>query len=186
MSFTADNISIRKASVDDAVLISVLASTTFYEAYFEQDESSNLAGYIHESFDIETVQAEIEDPRSTFFLIFLGGKAVGYARLIDDSTTDGVADNRVVELKRIYILERVWRTGIGDTLLMHCVKTVRDKGFAVIWLGVWEENRRARNVCAVARLRGFQAVLKQRHARDAHQEQRHEARAEHGQPSARR
>ena len=148
MSFTADNISIRKASVDDAVLISVLASTTFYEAYFEQDESSNLAGYIHESFDIETVQAEIEDPRSTFFLIFLGGKAVGYARLIDDSTTDGVADDRVVELKRIYILERLWGAGIGDRLLVRCIETARKRGFQTIWLGVWEENQRAQRFYA--------------------------------------
>ena len=148
MSLTADNISIRKASVDNAVLISVLASTTFYEAYFEQDESSNLAGYINESFDIETVRAEIKDPQSTFFLIFLDGKAVGYARLIDDSMTDGVADDRVVELKRIYILERVWGTGTGEALLTHCIEIARNRGFNAIWLGVWEENQRAQKFYA--------------------------------------
>ena len=148
MSVTADNISIRKASVNDAVLISVLASTTFYEAYFEQDESSNLAGYIHESFDLATVRAEIADPQSTFFLIFFEGKAVGYARLIDGSTTEGVTAGRVIELKRIYILERVWGTGIGETLLMHCVETARNRGFATIWLGVWEENQRAQKFYA--------------------------------------
>ena len=143
MSHLAENISIRRATVDDAVLISVLASTTFYEAYFEQDESANLAGYIHESFEIKTIRSEIEDPRSTFFLIFLDGKVVGYAKLIDDSTTDGVADGRVVELKRIYLVERVWGTGIGDKLVTYCIETAKNRGFAAIWLGVWEENTRA-------------------------------------------
>ena len=148
MNAPAENISIRPATIDDAVLISVLASTTFYEAYFEQDESANLAGYIHESFDIETVRAEIEDARSTFFLMFHRTKAVGYARLIDDSTTDTVAEGRVIELKRIYILERVWGTGIGDKLLVHCIETARNRGFVAIWLGVWEENLRAQRFYA--------------------------------------
>ena len=148
MGDDAENISIRPATADDIVLISVLASTTFYEAYFEQDESSNLSGYINESFDMATVRDEIEDSQSTFFLIFLDGKAVGYARLIDDSTTDCVGDGRVIELKRIYILERCWGTGIGDRLLGHCIETARNRSFKTIWLGVWEENQRAQKFYA--------------------------------------
>ena len=148
MGDDAENISIRPATADDIVIISVLASTTFYEAYFEQDESSNLAGYINESFDMATVRDEIDDSQSTFFLIFLDGKAVGYARLIDDSTTPGVVNGRVVELKRIYILERVWGTGTGEALLTHCIEIARNRGFNAIWLGVWEENQRAQKFYA--------------------------------------
>jgi len=137
-------ISIRRATADDTVLISVLAAATFYEAYFEQDESANLAGYINEAFSPTAIAAEIADPASTFFIIFQNGMAVGYARLIDGSRTDGVADGRVVELKRLYILERMWGKGVGGTLLEYCIRVAAAHGYNSIWLGVWEENPRAR------------------------------------------
>ena len=138
------DISIRKADRDDAVLISVLATTTFYEAYCRQDESRNLAGYIAESFAVSTIIDEIEDPTSTFLIASIDGKAVGYARLVDYSTTDGISGQRVIELKRLYILERLWGTGAGEALLTNCVEIAAEREFDTIWLGVWEENQRAR------------------------------------------
>ena len=148
MKTVNDKILIRRATAADATLIAVLASTTFYEAYFEQDESANLARYIAESFDIETIAAELADPRSTFFIISLNEKAVGYARLIAGSTTDGVSAGGVIELKRIYILERLWGKSVGEALLDHCIGAAVERGFAVIWLGVWDENLRAQRFYA--------------------------------------
>jgi ribosomal protein S18 acetylase RimI-like enzyme len=140
-----ERITIRQAGPDDAVLVSVLASTTFYEAYSAQDESANLAAYIHNSFNIETVRSEIDDPNSTFLLVFLERKAVGYVRLIEDSRVDGVEGGSVIELRRIYILERAWNTGIGKALLDHCIGFAQLRKFDALWLGVWEENVRARS-----------------------------------------
>jgi diamine N-acetyltransferase len=136
------NIAIRRASPDDNVLISVLASTTFYEAYFEQDDPGDLASYIHESFEIARLDAEIADPASHFYLILRHEKAVGYAKLIIGSTHSSITSPNPVELKRIYLLERVWGTGLGDILLEHCVGTAKQLGAGSIWLGVWEENQR--------------------------------------------
>lgn len=136
-------ITIRNAGESDAALISVLASTTFYEAYFEQDESANLAGYICESFRLETLREELVDPEAKFFLIDMDGKAVGYAKLIAGSRIDSIKQESVIELKRFYILERVWKTGVSRTLLEYCIAGAKTDGFDAIWLGVWEENRRA-------------------------------------------
>jgi len=143
MNLETERLNIREAGEGDAVLLSILASTTFHEAYFEQDESANLARYVNESFAIEAVQAEIAEPGSLFFIVFAKGKAVGYARLIEDSRLDCVQGERVVELKRLYILERVRRTGIGRLLMEHCLGEASRRGFDVLWLGVWEENARA-------------------------------------------
>jgi len=136
-------LSIRKANDADAVLISVLASTTFYEAYFEQDESRNLARYIHESFDVGTVLAELADPNTTFHIIFVNGMAAGYARMIAESIGDGVTGERVVEVRRFYIVERYWRGGVGTHLLEHCINEAKRQSFEVIWLAAWEQNARA-------------------------------------------
>ena len=33
--------------------------------------------------------------------------------------------------------------GLGALLLKHCLEAAKSKGFKTLWLGVWEENRRA-------------------------------------------
>lgn len=144
MNNTSANIEIRLADALDARLISVLATTTFYEAYFEQDAPHDLAGYIGESFDLDKIKHELADPHSTFFIVLRREKAVGYAKLIADSRDPSITTARTIELKRIYILERVWRKGVGESLLEHCLKTAKQLGNESIWLGVWERNERAR------------------------------------------
>ena len=137
------DLTIRKADEGDVVLLSVLASTTFYEAYFEQDESHNLAAYIYRSFEPEHLRTEFDDPSSTFFIAEVNGRAVGYARLIAGSTAESVTGDAIIELKRFYVLERLWKAGVGRQLLEHCLRYSRQNGFDTLWLGVWEENIRA-------------------------------------------
>jgi diamine N-acetyltransferase len=143
MNDFAGKIKIRRAAAADAQLVSVLGTVTFYEAYFEQDDPHNLAEYIRESFAAEKVRAEIEDENTLFFIIFLDGRAVGYAKMRTDSEHECVNNETAVELQRIYIVERVFGKGVGERLLNHCLETAKSKGFETLWLGVWEENRRA-------------------------------------------
>ncbi len=139
------DIEIRQANADDVHLLSVLSSTTFYEAYFEQDDPHNLSGYITASFDIESVAEQLADPASTFFIAYYLGHAVGYAKLDAASRDPRVQTDRTLELKRLYALERVWGKGVGEALLVHCEQFAMDTGYASIWLGVWQENRRGQS-----------------------------------------
>ncbi len=144
MIFKAEHIDIKQADSTDARLIAVLATTTFYEAYFEQDTPHDLAAYIGESFNFDTIGNELADPNSSFFIVFRDEKAVGYAKLIGGSRDPSITTAKTIELKRIYVLERVWRKGVGETLLEHCMSTAKQLGNDSIWLGVWERNARAR------------------------------------------
>jgi GNAT superfamily N-acetyltransferase len=137
-----NKITIRRARADDAALIAVLASVTFYEAYFEQDTPEALAGYIVESFPPELIKAELDNPNITYFIGFIDGYAVGYAKLREDSSGPGVTSGKAVELQRIYVVERFWKKGAGKLLLDHVSGAAREKGFDTLWLGVWEQNER--------------------------------------------
>lgn len=143
MNEGARKIEIRRARAADAKLVSLLGAVTFFEAYFEQDDPADLANYIHESFEPEKIRAEIADKNAAFFIIFLDRHAVGYAKLREDSKVDCVKNETAVELQRIYLVERVFGKGIGEILLNHCLETAKQKGFETLWLGVWEENKRA-------------------------------------------
>ena len=148
MKITAQNIAIKPASTADAKLICVLGAVSFYEAYFEQDDAHDLANYIHESFELEKIRAEIEDQNAAFFIIYADEKAVGYAKLREGSKVDCIKSENSIELQRIYVIERVYGTGIGESLLKHCLETARQRGFETLWLGVWEENTRAQKFYA--------------------------------------
>ena len=143
---------IRKATRADVVLLSALSTVTFYEAYFEQDDPHDLANYLNENFSIETIEDELV--HSTFFIAFRNGKAVGYAKLRDGDPHEAVKGN-AIELHRIYLIERVWGTGIGDLLLDRCIAEARSMDKDILWLGVWEENRRG---ISFYRKRGFERV----------------------------
>lgn len=136
-------IAIRRADRDDANLIAVLGSATFYEAYFEQDIPSALANYILESFSPEQIAAEMAEPGSEFLLIFLKEKAVGYAKLRGAAAPPGVASANAIEMQRIYVVERVWGSGAAEMLLKSVLDRAGERGFDTLWLGVWTENKRA-------------------------------------------
>ena len=141
-------IEIRTAIGADAKLIRVLGTVTFFEAYFEQDDPHDLANYIHESFDMEKIRAEIADTNAAFFIIYLDNHAVGYAKLRENSEVECIKTENSIELQRIYIVERVFGKGIGAQLLEHCLETAKARGFETLWLGVWEENKRAQKFYA--------------------------------------
>lgn len=145
MALSSDNFHIKQAVASDARLISALASTTFYEAYFEQDESKDLAEYIYESFNPDAVTAELNDPKADFYILSIDNVAAGYAKLLSDSSHPSLISVNPIELKRIYIVERCWGKGWGEVLLNHCLGLAKDKGFDSLWLGVWEQNERGRH-----------------------------------------
>jgi ribosomal protein S18 acetylase RimI-like enzyme len=148
---------IRLAAAADANLLSVLAAATFYEAYFEQDNSENLAGYIIDAFNIPQMETELNDPNATFFIAELNDRAVGYAKLREGTTAEGVEHEKGIEINRIYVLEKVQGKKVGLSLIEKCFEAAIEKGFEIIWLGVWEENLKAQRFYAKL---GFEKVGK--------------------------
>lgn len=134
------NLSIRQADVSDLKIICALGITTFYEAYFEQDDPRDLADYVLENFSTEQIEREFNDENSTFFLADLNGKAVGYAKLRENSAADCLKGVEAIELQRVYILEKAKGKGVGAALMRRCFGAARAKGYKTIWLGVWEQN----------------------------------------------
>ena len=75
------------------------------------------------------------------------GAIVGFALLTRGSTEPCIGHLKdTVELQRIYIDTRVQGKGIGKLLAMSMEEKAKEQKFKYIWLGVWEENHRARIV----------------------------------------
>lgn len=135
-------VSIRKAEANDLRLLSALATVSFYEAYFEQDDPHGLSDYLYENFAPRVLASELASEDSFFFIALWRGHAVGYAKLRDGDPHGSVTKRNAVELQRIYLVERVWGMGIGEVLLRYCLNEAKAMGGEALWLGVWEENQR--------------------------------------------
>jgi ribosomal protein S18 acetylase RimI-like enzyme len=134
------NLTIRRTTISDVSLISALGITTCYEAYFELDPSKDLAEYCVNFFSLEQITAEFEDKNSTFLIAELNGKAVGYAKLREGKNIECLKDKNVIEVQRIYILEKMKGKNLGKTLMKKCFEIGKEKGREIIWLGVWDKN----------------------------------------------
>lgn len=137
------NVTIRRGTRADAVLLSELGARTFSETFAADNTPEDLAAYVATSFNVQQLTAQLEDPASTFLIAEVNGNAAGYARLHDGEPVKGVEGAKPVELVRLYVLREWLGRGIGEQLMLACLDEAREAGYETIWLGVWERNARA-------------------------------------------
>jgi ribosomal protein S18 acetylase RimI-like enzyme len=138
-----NELKIRRATKADTNLISVLAIAANYDAYFQLDSSHELTDYCLRTFNPETIEAELENPKLTYLVAEVGGKAVGFALIREGKKTGCLKGRKAIEIQRIYVIEPMKGKGIGTALIEKCCEIGREKGYETIWLGVWEKNVRA-------------------------------------------
>ncbi len=98
---------------------------------------------------------ELADPRSTFLLAQMNGRAIGYAKLRAGDAPACVDGPRPIELERIYVDQNALGRGVGAALIRACLDEARQADYGAVWLGVWERNARAQ---AFYRKWGFRDV----------------------------
>jgi diamine N-acetyltransferase len=138
------DLTIRYANLDDASLLAELGARTFSEAFAAENTSEDLAAYLASSFNLRQQTAELSDPAITCLLAEIDGVAAGYAQLRAGEPAAGIKGARPVELVRLYVSREWLGRGVGEALMRACLDEARQAGHETIWLGVWEQNGRAR------------------------------------------
>jgi ribosomal protein S18 acetylase RimI-like enzyme len=137
------NISIRRATDADAVLLAELGARTFRETFADSTKHEDMDAYLSASFGEERQAAELADAASIFFVAETGGAACGFAKLHAGEAEACVKGQKPVELARIYVGREWFGRGVGAALMRACVEEARRVGHLTMWLGVWEHNARA-------------------------------------------
>ncbi len=134
---------LRKANLSDLPELLVLARTSFVQAFTAGNKLENVQAYLDEAFTETKLTQEMQEPASTFIVASLDGELVGYTKLNFSAAQADVQDPASVEVARLYTLEKVWGTGLGQQLLDAAIDFGRQEGKTWLWLGVWEHNARA-------------------------------------------
>lgn len=68
----------------------------------------------------------------------------GYLKLnFDSAQTENVLNKQAFEIERIYLLKEYQNKGLGTELFEAAIQIGKEKGYRMLWLGVWEKNRSA-------------------------------------------
>ncbi len=136
-------ITTRYATIADAELIADMSRQTFYETFASQNTDEDINKFMNEQFTKEALMKEAVADDAIFFLAYDGEEPVGYARMREGEKRPEFAGKASIEIARIYAVQSSIGKGVGKALMEICLNAAAAKNKEVIWLGVWEKNRRA-------------------------------------------
>lgn len=136
-------VTLRKCGPADLEALRRIARETYDETFRSMNRPEVMDAYLEEAFAPARLAAELANPASEFWFLFLGGDLVGYLKVNDAPAQSDLNDPRTLEVERIYVRRAYKGKGLGTTLLRHAEALARARGKAAIWLGVWEKNAAA-------------------------------------------
>lgn len=141
----APELNIIRATENDAGLLSDLSNVTFIETFRGTCPDDDLMFFLDKCFNPTTISNELSDPDDLYYIVYSDGFPAGYMRLKEDyNEFPYMKKYKALQLKRIYVLEEFQGKKIGKELLNYALQIAADKDYEVLWLGVWEDNEKAK------------------------------------------
>jgi ribosomal protein S18 acetylase RimI-like enzyme len=134
---------IRRASLADVEIVAELGSRTFQDSYGSDNDPGTMKHYLASSFSPEQIASELAAPTAIFLLVCRGSYTIGYAKLDVENFPDCVSGPKPIRLVRMYMEQGYIGNGYGAALMKSCLEESCRAGYKTIWLGVWEQNKRA-------------------------------------------
>ena len=139
-----EQVIIRAIGIHDAVALQKIARATFSEMFADYNSADNLKKYLDEKFTIEKLSEELSHPHSTFYFAQIGEEIVGYLKTNTGDAQTELKDLNAFEIERIYVLHAFHGKKVGQQLIDKALEEARKTTCSYVWLGVWEENHRAK------------------------------------------
>lgn len=141
-----NDLHIKRATAEDAGLISHLSKITFEDTFRGTCTDEDLQGFVDHVFSPGAVLNELKDENDLYFIAWYNNVAAGYMRLKEDyNDYPAIKKYKALELKRIYVLKEYQSKKIGAALMAHALQLAEEKNYEVLWLGVWEHNYKAQS-----------------------------------------
>jgi ribosomal protein S18 acetylase RimI-like enzyme len=134
---------IRTATVSDLLVLQKIGRQTFTETFAAVNSPENLARYLEKSFSLDKLNVELSTTASAFYFAEDDGHVIGYLKINVGKTQTELKDELALEIERIYVLEQYHGKKVGQLLYEKAIEVAEKMGKKYVWLGVWEENKRA-------------------------------------------
>ncbi|KAI9719707.1 MAG: Nuclear actin-protein involved in chromatin remodeling [Chrysothrix sp. TS-e1954] len=167
LTMTKANIQVRPALPTDAPSISQLGSTVFRSTFSHSVPAAQMNAYLSEAYTPSAISAALANPNMHIFVAYTPAPTIstpnspasqppntdadaeilGFAHLTlntSESCVSQYVPAGLIELQRLYISESAQGTGVGTALVTRAQEWALGRGLRWMWLGVWEENPKAR------------------------------------------
>lgn len=138
---------LREATLQDAWLIADLSRQTFSETFADDNDPADMRLFLEEQFTRGRLAMEVGAQGNTFLLAEREGGVAGYAKIrrapLPPGSDGPGGDRAALEIARLYAVQAAIGTGVGAFLMQACLDRAAAAGLPLVWLGVWEHNRRA-------------------------------------------
>ena len=139
----AENIQIKKISLNELHQLQKIGRQTFYETFSEVNSEENMKDYLEKGFSSEKLTAELTDSNSEFYFATLNDEVIGYLKINFGTSQTELKDDKALEIERIYVSKEFHGKKVGQLLYDKAIEIAKQKNSDYVWLGVWEENLRA-------------------------------------------
>ena len=136
-------ISIQKITINEVEALQAISRLTFYETFAAVNTEENMSRYLENDLSLERLSEELSNPYSEFYLASLENEVIGYLKINCESAQTERKTANSLEIERIYVRKEFQGKNIGQLLLANAFQIAKEKGNENVWLGVWEENKRA-------------------------------------------
>lgn len=143
MSIAMNNIRIKKIAAMDCVPLQAIGRTTFFETFSLGEPDENMDKYLQESFALDKLTNELNNPNTSFYFATIDDVVVGYLKLNFGNAQTELNDVDALEIERIYVLQDYQRMQVGQALYKQALTIAVQRKVSYIWLGVWEQNDKA-------------------------------------------
>lgn len=134
---------IKRISSKEVATLKAVSEETFYDTFSADNQPENLQAYLTSAYQTEKLMAELENPESFFYFLFVEKQLAGYLKLnIDKAQTENMGDS-TLEIERIYIRKDFKQQGLGTLLMQKAIEEAIKLNKTKLWLGVWEKNQPA-------------------------------------------
>lgn len=140
-----EDLEIIQVGAEEAAQYARVAAETFFEAYRDSSEPSNMAAHLAREFGEPQQRRELEDPAVTLLAAREpSGDWAGFVAMRAGARADGVTAARPIEIVRFYVRGRWHGRGAAARLMKSACTFGAAHGHDALWLQVWEHNARAR------------------------------------------
>lgn len=151
-------VTIRLGTMADADVLYTMGHRTFLHTFGPPNDPADLEAYMAATYAVSIQRAELADPSNTFVIAMQGEVPVGYAKLVQGRSGDGVTATNPLEVQRFYADVPFIGQGIGSVMMPAVIAHADRAGHDALWLAVWEHNPKARRFYE---RHGFQVVGQQ-------------------------
>jgi GNAT superfamily N-acetyltransferase len=127
----------------DLLSLQEISRQTFFDTFANVNTPSDMQQYLEENLSMEQLIKEWSNISTYFYFIKRKDAVLAYLKINEADAQTEQRDEPSLEIERIYVRQSEQGKGIGQLLLDFSIQVTKDKGFKLIWLGVWEHNLKA-------------------------------------------